>query len=1317
MKKILLFLLISSVVFTEKSNAQTALDFDGVNDKVDCGNSINLVLNTINTISIEAWVKSSTLTGSGAFIGNWNGSNLQFLLKRDGSEFSMFANSTALTTTGGQALLNTWQHIAGTWDGSFMRIYVNGVEVANQSYAAASFNTMTNTVNIGYNNGIQLMTGALDDIRLWSTVRTPAEITANMNTCLLGTETGLVALYDFENGTSSSLLTDVTGNGHDGTLTNMDPGTDWVTGVSCAAACIIDQSIFAAQSTFMCSGSTTIDVVSSEIGVDYYLRDDADDSIIYGPVAGTGSAISFNTGTISATTTYNVYADKTNSVTTEALEFTGNSGLKKVSLGTAIWDDNFSGTNQLTVEAWVKRASAGSLHTILGNYEPGSYPFLFRIDSDRIAFWMNNTTNITGATVIPTATWTHVAATYDGSNIRLYVNGVLDATLAYSANFIASTNDVKIGGGLSSTEYFPGDIADVRIWNSVRTDAQIAANKDAFLTGNESGLIANYQFTEGSGISAANSALGNAYPGTLVNSPAWVAGPTLIDLCTLEMTQTATVTINQITDQPVSAAQSSFMCSGSTTIDLASSEVGINYYLRDSVDNSIIAGPITGTGSAISFNTGTISTSITYNVYAEDADSSGALFFEEDPTNKYVQLATDPLNGTTSLTVEMWIKPDINAGSNIGYVPLFGHVSGANRCWISSNGSIAWKADNGSTFLGSLPGGVAFDGNWHHIAIVYDDALPSGSKNKIYVDGISIALSINNDFGGWNAPVPLRIGNHFASQDYNYDGEMDEFRMWSIARSQVEIQSNMDAVAPSSTGLLAYYNFEDGTGSSTLTDISGNGHNGTLVNHDVNTDWTTKTSVNCSLEMIVTPTVTINSITDQGVTAAQSTFMCSGDTTIDVASSEIGVDYYLRDNADDSVISGPIAGTGGAIAFNTGTISASTTYNVYAEKTEPGIPTVYDFNMSGLPAGLTSVGPNTWGVAQAGTGVLSGEQVLVLQGATADVHRSYVKTIATDFINKDFSIEVLHNQNGSGGNSIFFFGIGDPGAGGSEPTDGIYTRFHPSGLEGADMLANSSTSPSLWESLFNLIGQGNGLSRIKMEKTGDILQFFIDVNNTGTYVQYGSDIDVSTSNFDYLDATNSSVFIGTGASLSQFDDLTISSSVVTCSLEMTVTPIITINAVDASTNRVDDIITANNAAATSYQWVDCNNSNAPIPTEANQSFTATAVGSYAVEVTQNGCTVTSACVNIATLGVFDDVFGAGIKLYPNPTTGNFTLSFDESMNDTTVTIVNIIGKEVYAIQNVNNKTLPLKINHFSNGVYFVKIQNNNQQKVIKLIKQ
>lgn len=313
----------------------------------------------------------------------------------------------------------------------------------------------------------------------------------------------------------------------------------------------VNQAVIASQYT-LCpdGGNTIISIASSETGVNYYLRNDANNAIIAGPISGTGSGISFNTGHVTTTTTYNVYAEV---ASYGALRFTGNAGLKKVSLGTSFYNDNIAGSTQLSIEAWIKRSSLGTLHTIFSNYE-GSYPLLFRIDNDRLNFYMNSSANVQSTNTIPAGVWTHVAATYSGTQIKVYINGVLEGSQAYNQPFVTSANELKIGGGLSNnTEFFPGDIADVRIWNYERTATDILNNMNQVLTGSESGLIANYKFLEGSGTIASNSVIGNLYPGTLINNPSWIYGPSSLYPinCATEMTQLVTLTVSSDVTAPI----------------------------------------------------------------------------------------------------------------------------------------------------------------------------------------------------------------------------------------------------------------------------------------------------------------------------------------------------------------------------------------------------------------------------------------------------------------------------------------------------------------------------------------------------------------------------------------------------------------------------------------------------------------------------------------------------------------------------------------------------------------------------------------------
>mgnify|MGYP001200471933 CR=1 FL=1 len=79
-------------------------------------------------------------------------------------------------------------------------------------------------------------------------------------------------------------------------------------------------------------------------------------------------------------------------------------------------------------------------------------------------------------------------------------------------------------------------------------------------------------------------------------------------------------------------------------------------------------------------------------------------------------------------------------------------------------------------------------------------------------------------------------------------------------------------------------------------------------------------------------------------------------------------------------------------------------------------------------------------------------------------------------------------------------------------------------------------------------------------------------------------------------------------------------------------------------------------------------------------------------------------------------FGKTISLYPKTTIGNVNLSFGETSNGSSVIISDVMGKQVYHLDNLNKQLLNIDIRDFSKGLYFVKIQNDNQQKVIKLIR-
>src|SRR5205085_1114361 len=84
--------------------------------------------------------------------------------------------------------------------------------------------------------------------------------------------------------------------------------------------------------------------------------------------------------------------------------------------------------------------------------------------------------DVRGSSQVPLNAWTHLAVTYDGSVLAIYINGVQAGTLIASGSMIASTGPLKVGGNAIWGEYFNGLIDEVRAYNKPLTAAQIQAD-------------------------------------------------------------------------------------------------------------------------------------------------------------------------------------------------------------------------------------------------------------------------------------------------------------------------------------------------------------------------------------------------------------------------------------------------------------------------------------------------------------------------------------------------------------------------------------------------------------------------------------------------------------------------------------------------------------------------------------------------------------------------------------------------------------------------------------------------------------------------
>ena len=250
---------------------QNALDFDGVNDRVDCGNGATVSLPG-TALTLEAWIyptawKASAFQGS---IINKEGPNVGYMLRCGNNgqlSFALGNGSTipeCLSSTGALSL-NTWQHVAATYDGVTMRIFRDGVQIGSLANTASTTNSATQLTIGDYavTPGSRVFQGKIDEVRIWGVALPQAVLAANMNSEYCGNEADLRAYYRFNQGLENAnnaavtTLTDITANANTGTLVNFalnGTTSNWVPGKTGLTACV---ACAAAPTAGSISGAST----------------------------------------------------------------------------------------------------------------------------------------------------------------------------------------------------------------------------------------------------------------------------------------------------------------------------------------------------------------------------------------------------------------------------------------------------------------------------------------------------------------------------------------------------------------------------------------------------------------------------------------------------------------------------------------------------------------------------------------------------------------------------------------------------------------------------------------------------------------------------------------------------------------------------------------------------------------------------------------------------------------------------------------------------------------------------------------------------
>ena len=166
-----------------------------------------------------------------------------------------------------------------------------------------------------------------------------------------------------------------------------------------------------------------------------------------------------------------------------ALTFNGTDALVVVNSSASL-----NVTNAMTQEAWVyPTASKSSWSTVMHRQTDAYYLHASCPDGAMRpaggAIFNGTESYVASAGAIPLNTWTHLAATYDGTTLKIYINGTLSSSKTATGDVQSNANPLRIGGNYPYGQFFEGKIDEVRVYNRALSQSEIQASMNTALSG------------------------------------------------------------------------------------------------------------------------------------------------------------------------------------------------------------------------------------------------------------------------------------------------------------------------------------------------------------------------------------------------------------------------------------------------------------------------------------------------------------------------------------------------------------------------------------------------------------------------------------------------------------------------------------------------------------------------------------------------------------------------------------------------------------------------------------------------------------------
>lgn len=220
-----------------KPTAPYALSFDGTDDYIKVAQHVDFTTDLEDALTFETWIRPNKITGNMNVAGVWNnggggknsfllgqqGASLYFYVSPDGSSNQYYAGAVNSVVT------NEWIHVAGTFDGDSVRIYINGEKQGTGYVGKDIYNgSDLGAFQIGKTQAFfgPVYDGLIDEVRIWNTTLSQQDIQDRMHAKLTSKDSkwsNLVLYYQMDENDGNTVI-DYSDNGHNGANMN---GTAW----------------------------------------------------------------------------------------------------------------------------------------------------------------------------------------------------------------------------------------------------------------------------------------------------------------------------------------------------------------------------------------------------------------------------------------------------------------------------------------------------------------------------------------------------------------------------------------------------------------------------------------------------------------------------------------------------------------------------------------------------------------------------------------------------------------------------------------------------------------------------------------------------------------------------------------------------------------------------------------------------------------------------------------------------------------------------------------------------------------------------------